>query len=301
MHLTSEFIAEAARSAGIVNCPVEVHASLSSFGHVRGGARSVVDGFLAVGCTVIVTSFSTGLHLLSPDAVPKHLRPDRNAEEDSRKQAQVGIQGRAFDVESAEMNPSEGAIAAAVTSYPGRVRGNHPLNSFSAVGPLAKGLICLQTGEDVYAPLRAAADHHGVVVLMGTGLDKMTLLHAAEQDAGRAPFIQWAKKANGSLAAVRVGSCSEGFEGFASCLTPLERRTTVGRSTWRIFSAKEVLNTAAEAIRRTPEITRCAKPCCERCQDAIAGGPYFHTGNYLVLCPPPQAVSAPPTSGLTVP
>ncbi len=273
MRLTSEIIAEAAKSAKIVDCPVEVHASLSSFGYVQGGADSVVDGLLAVGCTVIVTSFSTSLHQLSPDVVPKDLRPDRNAEEGTPKQAEAGIQGRVFNVESTEMNASEGVIAVAVTSRHGRIRGNHPLNSFAAIGPLAKDLIRRQTDEDVYAPLRAAADHRGLVVLMGTGLDKMTLLHAAEEDAGRAPFIRWAKRANGSLAAVRVGSCSDGFESLAPYLAPLERRTIVGLSTWQILPAKKVLNAAADVIRRIPDITRCVNPSCMRCQDAIAGGP----------------------------
>gem|GEM_PF-5275135 len=47
MQLTSEIITKSAKSAGIVDCPVEAHASLSSFGHVQGGASSVVDALLA--------------------------------------------------------------------------------------------------------------------------------------------------------------------------------------------------------------------------------------------------------------
>jgi hypothetical protein len=30
---------------------------------------------------------------------------------------------------------------------------------------------------------------------------------------------------------------------------------------------------AAAAIRDRPDITRCARPSCERCEDALLGGP----------------------------
>jgi aminoglycoside 3-N-acetyltransferase len=85
-----------------------------------------------------------------------------------------------------------GAIPAAVVTREGRARGVHPLNSFSALGPRADELIRDQTAIDVYAPFEHLREMGGSVVMMGVGLDSMTLLHYAEQLAGRALFIRWA-------------------------------------------------------------------------------------------------------------
>jgi aminoglycoside 3-N-acetyltransferase len=154
----------------------------------------------------------------------------------------------------------------------GRVRGNHPLNSFSAIGPLASDLIERQQPNDVYAPLERLAELHGAVVMMGVGLTSMTLIHLAERLAGRTLFRRWANDHDGRAMMVEVGSCSTGFDAFDSVLTPLEQRTTVGESLWRIFPAGPALAAATQAIRQNPGITHCGKPEC-RCNDAVLGGP----------------------------
>ena len=73
-----------------------------------------------------------------------------------------------------------GTVPASVLAQPGRVRGPHPLCSFTALGAQAQDLIGGQTLTDVFAPLRALADAGGWVLLMGVSLHSMTLIHAAE-------------------------------------------------------------------------------------------------------------------------
>ncbi len=51
------------------------------------------------------------------------------------------------------------------------------------------------------------------------------------------------------------------------------RTAVVGRSVWRVFEAREALRLAAAAIRADPRITHCGAAVCERCDDAVAGGP----------------------------
>ncbi len=284
MGITRDDITAAAEASDLSGRPLEVHASLSSFGHVHAGADAVVDGLLAAGCTLVVPAFSTGIHLLPLAAVPAELRPLRNADEYVEAHAAPDAIHHVFDVTSTEANRGDGVIGMAVTARAGRRRGNHPLNSFAAIGPLAEVIVQGQTRANVYAPLREVARRDGVVVMMGTGLDKMTLIHAAEELAGRAPFIQWAQGRDGSPVPARVGSCSDGFEKLAPFLAPFERRGTVGRSLWRMFTARQTLERAAEVIRRDPAITRCAKPGCVCCRDAIAGGPML-VGDQVGILP----------------
>ncbi len=111
------------------------------------------------------------------------------------------------------------------------------------------------------------------MILMGVGLNRMTLLHLAEKRAGRNLFRRWANDKNGSPFAVEVGGCSEGFDNLRVALEPLMTVETVGYSVWRVFRASDVLHKASEAIRLNPQVTQCASPGCERCRDAIAGGP----------------------------
>ena len=108
---------------------------------------------------------------------------------------------------------------------------------------------------------------------MGVGLTRLTLLHLAEVEAGRRPFIRWARGRDGRAVRVRAGECSEGFESLASSLAPVERPLVVGASQWRMFPAREALELAADAIRTTPSITHCPNLECIECADAIAGGP----------------------------
>jgi aminoglycoside N3'-acetyltransferase len=125
----------------------------------------------------------------------------------------------------------------------------------------------------VFGPLRALVALDGVAVLVGVSLTRLTLLHLAEADAGRRPFIRWALGADGTPMRCRCGECSMGFDNLGPQLEPVERRTTVGASHWRVFSATEVVNRAAAAIREDPAITHCSNPECIECADAIAGGP----------------------------
>jgi aminoglycoside N3'-acetyltransferase len=268
--VTLERIRGGARAAGLAGRPLCVHASLRSFGRVRGGAATVVEGLLAEGCTVLVPTFSY-VFAVPP---PPGQRPARNGYHYAAIRPPMPGVRRVFSPDSTELDRAHmGAVPAAVLGMPGHARGNHPLNSFSAVGPRARELIAAQRPLDVYAPLRRLADLDGAVVLMGVRLDRMTLLHLAEQLAGRMLFRRWANGSDGRPVAVEAGGCSDGFPRLETALTLLLKTVQVGRSVWHIYPAGATLRAAAEAIRSDPEITRCGRVDCERCEDAILGGP----------------------------
>jgi aminoglycoside 3-N-acetyltransferase len=262
------------RALRLSGLPLGVHASLRSFGWVDGGAATVVAGLLQEGCSVLVPAF-TDVYRIPPPDIP-HLRPARNASDYDRVCAPMPGMSLVYTPESNEIERSEmGAIPAEVIARPDRSRGNHPLDSFAAVGPLARTLVKRQAPRDVYAPLRALADLDGWVLLMGVGLNRMTLLHLAEVLAGRKPFLLWANGSDGQPIGMDSGGCSEGFPQLEAVLAPLARETMVGGSRWRAFPVEVTMQAAAAAIHNNPEITHCADPRCNRCADAIAGGPVF--------------------------
>ena len=267
MNVGKQRIREGVRDLGLSQKAVCLHSSLNSFGRVTGGAGAVVQAFLDEGCTILVPTFS-GRYAIAP---PVHLRFERNGW-NYETAVTSGEIIEPFSPAADEIDREMGAIPAAVLSLPGRVRGNNPLDSFTAAGPLARELAAGQTTSDVYAPLEALARVRGFVLLMGVGLERMTLLHLAEKEAGRTLFRRWAKDTQGRPIAVEVGGCSEGFGKLEPYLSPDARTTTVGRSCWTLFPADAALARAAAAIRTDTNITHCGVETCERCNDSAAGG-----------------------------
>jgi aminoglycoside 3-N-acetyltransferase len=268
MSVTRDDLGGAVDGLGLAGRPVCVHSSLRSFGRVDGGADAVIDSVLEAGCTLLVPTHSWGF----ATSHQRGMRPSRNGWDYSMNVAPPAFSG-VFSVDSTAIDRNMGAIPRAVLQRPGHVRGNHPLASFAAIGSLAALLVGGQRGDDVHAPLRELAARDGAVVLMGVGLTRMTLLHWAEQVAGREQFRRWARDERGDTLMVQSGGCSEGFNRLASTLAPVEADVRVGASEWRCFPAADVVALAAAAIVADPDITHCNVASCARCNDAALGGP----------------------------
>ena len=268
--VTEKDIALAIEKLGLSGKPVCIHSSLRSFGWVEGGAKAIIQGFLNQGCTILVPTFSWR-YAVPP---PADDRPARNGWDYKVYPGRTSGVDLIFTPASNVLDREDmGAIPEAVLSMPSRVRGNHPLCSFTALGPLAERIVADQRPLDVYAPFAALADEKGFVVLMGVGFDRMTLLHFAEKLAGRNLFRRWANDLQGSPMATEVGGCSDGFTKFEAVLSPFTQRLEVGGSLWRVLPARQALDTATQAIREDPGITHCGDAQCQRCNDGVQGGP----------------------------
>lgn len=239
--VTLNDIRQAARELYLCNRPLCVHASFRSFGGVEGGPATVIDGLLAEGCTVIVPAW-TLTFAESPDWV---WHPDNK-----------------------DIDPGMGAIAAAVVQDPRSGRGHHPLCSFAAIGiDYGNYVGGYQLAFDPLNPLRRLICHQGFVILMGVGLNRMTLLHRAEQEAGR-PLFRRKVKTTGLHGPreieAKIPGCSLGFVKLEDTLAHLCREKKVGKSLWRVFPAKETLEVAVRAIQLNPAATHCNR-FCSRC------------------------------------
>jgi aminoglycoside 3-N-acetyltransferase len=254
----------------LAGLPLCAHTSLKSFGRVEGGAGAIVDAFLAAGCTLVVPAF----RYTNEIAPPRGVEIERNGWDSGRAADVARYSPEPFDPDSNSLEPEGmGAVPAAVLDRAGRQRGNHPIDSFSALGPLAEEIIATQTPHNVYGPLRSVGQRGGYALLMGVGLNRMTLLHTAEEEAGRELFQRWALDRDGRPIACRIGGCSEGFPRLEASIGRLARETTVGNSGWRAFPINATLAAAAAAISSNPNITHCGSPACGACPDAVLGGP----------------------------
>lgn len=274
MVVTGQEVRQALRGLGLPGRAVCLHSSLRSFGHVVGGAVAVVRAFLDEGCTLLVPTFSSAFEV----EPPPRLQFERNGWDYSAHRAPRQSPERVYTPEAPDIDRDMGAIPVAVVAWPGRVRGNHPLDSFTAVGPRAAELIAGQAPLDVYAPLTALIRVDGFVLLMGVGFERATLLHLAEKAAGRRLFLRWANDPHGRPVAVEVGGCSEGFGKLEPHLRRAVRRVSIGRSSWTLLPAGQALAHAAAAISADPRITHCGVMSCERCNDAVKGGPVLPAG-----------------------
>jgi len=244
-----------------------LHSSFKSFGLVDGGPQTIVSAFLLEGCTVVVPTYSHGC-AVNP---PPNLHIERNGDSETIDETDVPR----FSVKSKYITAGMGAIPEWVLQQPESLRGNHPRNSFTAIGPLAREATEMQNTRDVFAPQRFVAENNGVIVMAGVDLTAMTLIHLAEQQAGREPFVRWALLTDGRRVPTQAGCCSSGFERLAPLLADALTTTVVGQSSWRIYDAKLALQLATEAIRKEPTITHCPNSACVRCDDMIAGGPVY--------------------------
>lgn len=273
--ITIDQIRSAIEALGIRGADVCIHSSMRSFGaKLEDGPAGVIQGFLDAGCTVMVPTFTYDFEAVMPESpvierngiTPAWL-PDPNAPH------------KVFTVDSVALSTEDmGAFPLAVLHHPDRVRGNHALNSFAAVGANAHALIDGQTSRDVYAPFRVLCDKDGYVLMMGVGLHCCTLIHQAELLSGRNPFIRWAYDADDNVFPVAEGSCSEAFEVFAGALSPYAKEVMVGKSRWVLYKARDIIRICTEMIKENQHITHCNDPECCRCPDATMGGPVIPDG-----------------------
>ncbi|MGV9313626.1 AAC(3) family N-acetyltransferase [Streptomyces sp. NPDC003691] len=264
-------LAAAVAELGLPGLPVLVHAALRSFGAPLDGGADTLTGVLTDhGCTVLVPAF-TETHFGVP--APPAMRPARNGVDYTRPWPEESLPApAAYTPDCGLVNPRLGAFPAALLARPGTHRGRHPLNSFAAYGPDAAALVRDQSPQDVYAPLRALAERDGRSLLIGVGLNRMTVLHLAEQQSGRRLFRRWAATGDGRTVTVEVGSCSEGFPRLEPRLRPAARTTTVGAARWTAHPVRATLAAVVPALAADPELTRCSAHCLP-CRDAAAGGP----------------------------
>ncbi len=212
---------------------VFMHASLSSFGWVAGGADTVIDAIIeTVGPdgTVVVPTFG------STDEV--------------------------FDPEKSETNL--GVIPQRFRRRKDAVRSGHPLASVAAIGNKAKWLVeghaDAKTAHGKGTPYYKLYELGGKILLLGVDLDRVTFLHTAEALA-QLPYLKPAKGAFiDSTGKKKTGTwpCFPGphrnFIGLQKWLeeTHLTTKTTIGSCVAQVMPCNALLKALLKRLETEP-------------------------------------------------
>ncbi|WP_034384333.1 AAC(3) family N-acetyltransferase [Deinococcus sp. YIM 77859] len=219
---------------------VIVHASLRSFGHLEGGARTVVDTLMARTATLVAPAFTYGT-LLRQATSPVHVRFHR----DSRVSRDIGRVPQEL-VERAEAR-----------------RSFHPTLSFVALGAEAERVTAAQTLDSPYLPVGALYDLDGYALLMGVDFGSNTTIHYGEHVAGM-PLLTRYVPLGEQVVPTAFPNCSADF----ARLEPYVRgqAAQVGGATLRLYRVRDLVDATVRLLTQDPEALLCTYPGC-RCQE----------------------------------
>jgi len=242
------------------NSIVVVHSSLKSFGHVVGGAETVIGALLSVCGTLLMPAF-TYQTMITPEAGPIHNGIDYGVAADN-------LEAEFWDP-SLKIHKDIGIIPETLRRHPSAKRSDHPVMSCVAVGKYASEILALQKLDDPLAPFAWVADHNGDVVMLGTSHETNTMIHVGEQRAGRKLFTRWALTSE-SIVSVSWPGDSSGFPAIAPHIQRFVKRGQIGTSTIQRIPADDLVKITQTLIRNNPTALLCNAPDCERCRDVRA-------------------------------
>ncbi len=246
-NITSSDIANGLKAGGLRSgSQVLVHSSLSSFGHIEGGADAVIDALLeVVGNTgTILVPTLTGSERLSPKNPP------------------------IFDpVNSACWT---GNIPETFRKRPNAIRSLHPTHSAAAIGADASELTqdhwYSVTPCDEYSPYGKLAQRAtGFVLLIGVDYESSTLFHHVEERVGAHYHMQpeFAKAkiiVNGETIErhymLHLYGPTRNFNVMEDIFIErgIQKMFKIGDSTLRLIKAAEMVNLTVRCLTANPNI-----------------------------------------------
>jgi len=235
--------------------PVIVHASLSTFGEVQGGAETLLGALVRCYNTILLPSFTYKTMVITSD--------------DPEKNGVVYGSGRQSNLMAEFFTPNMpadklmGVVAETVRKRPNASRSKHPILSFTGIN--VESLLNKQTILNPLAPIQEIVNQQGWVLLMGVDHTVNTSLHLAERLSGRKQFVRWALTPQGIVECASFPGCSDGFNEIETYLNTITRTITAGRAVIRAIPVLPMLDITLELLRRNPAALLCNTPGCERC------------------------------------
>jgi aminoglycoside 3-N-acetyltransferase len=250
-------LASSFQSLGLQEKPVIAHASLSAFGAVRGGAKTVLGALLTSVQTLVMPAFTYNTMIIPSDGPPHNGITYGSGKDQNQRSA--------FFESGMRADKSMGVIAETLRQHPLAVRSKHPIYSFAGIN--AEEVIAAQTIENPFAPIAELTQVGGWVLLLGVGQTVNTSIHYGEQLAGRKQFTRWALTKTGVVACPRWPGCSGGFEQITPHLEWFTRKAQVGRALVQAIHLEPLIKIVQELIEDDPLALLCSQDECERCNE----------------------------------
>jgi aminoglycoside 3-N-acetyltransferase len=235
--------------------PVIVHASLSAFGPVQGGADTLVGALLSSFSGVIMPTF-TYRTMITPEIGP----PDNGITYGTGSETNLTTE---FFRPDMPVDKLLGIIPETLRRHPKAVRSNHPIYSFTGVN--SEPIIRAQSLDDPFGPIGMLTANGGWVLLLGVDHTANTSIHYAEQIAGRRQFIRWALTPQGIIACPGWPGCSYGFNQANPSLEKVTKTIVVGKAVVRAYPLEHLVGIVIRMIQKDPFALLCNNMGCERC------------------------------------
>lgn len=247
-NLTKDKILYSLQLAGVVPGDVLlVHSSLSSIGHVEGGAGAVVDALIeAVGPegTVAVSTLS----LTHP-----------------------------FDPENTKS--TVGLISETLRHRPNAIRSLHPIHSIAAIGARAEEL-CRDhdkaaTGCGFGTPYIKLRDMGGKILLLGVDMNRNTTLHAIE-DLMNSHYLETLvaeAPVYSDEETITITKFPPGHRDFLK-FTPYLRRSgallhgKIGNAVFQLIDVRKMFGLGLSLVADDPMFFMCENEACAYCSNA---------------------------------
>jgi aminoglycoside 3-N-acetyltransferase len=235
--------------------PVIVHASLSAFGDVRGGAETILGALSMISKEILMPAFT-----FKTMVIPKEGPPDNGmtygSGEDINQMAE-------FFRHDLPVDPLIGSIPETFRQLSQTKRTSHPIFSFSATN--LDYALRSQTLSDPFTPIAAISSMKGWVLLLGVDQTVNTSIHYAEKLAGRRQFIRWALTHSGIVECPGFPGCSDGFNAISPMLEDVTRKVNMNGSQVQAIPLNFLIHAVKTAIDADPFALLCDRQACERC------------------------------------
>jgi aminoglycoside 3-N-acetyltransferase len=235
--------------------PVVVHASLKAFGHVDGGAETVVEALVRSFPAVLAPVF-TYKTMVTPGIGPEKNAIVYGSGQDANRMAE-------FFRPDMPADPLMGIIPETLRLRSNAGRSGHPILSFAGIH--ADAFLDAQTMAEPLGPLGALEQAGGWALLLGVNHTANTSIHYAEKRSGRRTFVRWALTPQGVRECPSFPGCSAGFETTAPEVERHTRRVKIGNATVQAVPLKVLFKAVKDRINKDPLALLCQQEDCERC------------------------------------
>jgi aminoglycoside 3-N-acetyltransferase len=235
--------------------PVIVHASLSAFGEVHGGAETVLGALCSSFDTLIMPVF-TYKTMITPEVGPSDNAISYGSGKDNNRMAEIYRPDMPADT-------MMGVVAEYLRTHPKALRSMHPILSFAGIN--AKQILDSQTTHEPLLPIQTLIDEEGWVLLMGVDQTVNTSIHYGEQLAGRKQFTRWALTPKGIIPCHGFPGCSDGFEDITPHLNEVIRNVKVGEAAIQAIPLVNLMDSVCGMLKEDPLALLCGREDCARC------------------------------------